>query len=100
MFQIHLFQLFVLPFAAWVQRATRHGGFAPANCSSVCQSGHLQQSMLLTSSLAIFSSDQYTRICQCHQTSVSLIISRRTLQNITHTGKYALRLGFCASRRA
>lgn len=48
MFQIHLFQLFVLSFTVWVQRATRRGGFATANCHSVCQSGHLQQSMLLT----------------------------------------------------
>lgn len=100
MFQIHLFQQSVLPSAAWVQRATRHGGFAPANCSSVCQSGHLQQSMVLASSAAIFSSDQYTRIYQYHPTSVSLMISWRVFQSITHTGKYALRLGFCASRRA
>lgn len=74
MFQIHPFRSFVHPFAAWAQRVARHGGFTSANCLSVCQSGHLWQSMLLSFSAATFSSGQDTRICQCHPESVSFNI--------------------------
>lgn len=55
MFQIHLFQLVVYPSICRLgQRVTRYGGFAPANCLPVCQSGHLGQSMLLTFSLGCY----------------------------------------------
>lgn len=103
MLQIHLLHLFVLTYAAYVSELVdKHGGFTrqpTTNCPTV-KVDTWTADALDRLGFAISSSDQYTRICQWQPGPVSLSIESPSVADNTHTGKYAFRLGFCASLRA